>query len=88
MAGGVYEVEFVLLPIGSPVGHPHRRSFNGNPLLPLQVHLVEELLLHLAGVNGAGELQEPVCQGGFAVVYVGDDAEVADVPLIHNATPL
>jgi hypothetical protein len=47
--------------------------------LPLQLHVVEELRLGLAGGDGAGELQQAVGQRRLAVVDVGDDREIADV---------
>jgi hypothetical protein len=38
-----------------------------------------ELILLLALAERAGELDQAVGQRGFAVIDVGDDAEVADV---------
>ena len=45
---------------------------------------VEELLLHLALLQRAGGLDQPVGQRGFAVVDVRDDAEVANAGLGHG----
>ena len=47
--------------------------------LALEVHGVEDLRLHLAGLQGAGELEEAIGQRRLAVVDVRDDREVADV---------
>ena len=47
--------------------------------LALEVHGVEDLGLHLAGLQRAGEFQEPVGQRGLAVVDVGDDREIPNV---------
>jgi hypothetical protein len=63
--------------------HAHRLELNGDPLLTLEVHGVEELRLHGALFHRAGELEHAVGQGGFAVVDVGDDAEIAGVGLVH-----
>src|SRR3546814_948409 len=46
--------------------------------LPLDVHRVQELLLHVPGRHGARDLEQTVGQGGLAVVDVGDDRDVAD----------
>ena len=57
---------------------------DGDPALALQVHGVEELLLHLARLEGAGELEQAVGQRGLAVVDVRDDGEVADEALFQH----
>jgi hypothetical protein len=46
--------------------------------LTLDVHGIEDLLLHLAVRDVAADLDQPVRQGGLAVIDVGDDGEVAD----------
>ncbi|MBA7715193.1 hypothetical protein ES703_124234 [subsurface metagenome] len=77
VAGGVNEVEGVILAIGVAVDHPDGVGLDGDPPLTLQVHVVQHLGLHLLAGQGVGQLQEAVGQGGLAVVDVGDDAEVA-----------
>ena len=57
-------------------------------LLALEVHRVEHLLRHLALRERAGHLEQAVGQRGLAVVDVGDDAEVADVGLVHQSVVL
>ena len=54
-------------------------GFDGDAALPLDVHVIEDLILHDALVHALGQLQNAVRQGGLAVVDVGYDAEVADV---------
>ncbi len=58
--------------------HPHGLGLDGDATLALDVHPVEVLGAHRAGVNYPGDLQHPVSQGRLAVVDVGDDAEVPD----------
>ena len=48
------------------------------PALPLDVHGVEVLLPHVAGVDGAGQFEDPVREGGLPVVDVGHDAQVSN----------
>ena len=83
MAGGVDQVQVVGLPVGGRVLDPHRLGLDRDPALALEVHRVEHLGLHFLRVDGAGELEDAVGQGRLAVVYVGDDREVADV--VHRA---
>ena len=74
VAGRVDEVDDVV-----PVVQPDALELDGDAALPLEVHRVEVLLAHLAGVDGAAQLEHPVGQGALAVVDVGDDRQVADV---------
>ena len=80
VAGGVDEVEGILDP-SDLVAHVDRVGLDGDAAFAFQVHGVKDLLAHLAPAEGGGELQHPVGQGGFAVVDVGDDAEVAGARL-------
>ena len=73
VARGVDEVQGVVLP-----RHPDVLGLDGDAPLPLDVHRVEVLLPHLAGVDRPGQLQDAVGQRRLAVVDVADDGEVAD----------
>ena len=81
VAGGVDEVELIKLPVVGGIIDLHRPGLDGDAPFPLNVHVVQELLLHIPEGHGAGLLQDAVSQGGLAVVDVGDDAEVSDVIL-------
>ena len=83
VAWSVDEVQPVNLSVWGPMGHGDRFAFYGDATLPLEVHLVQELGLHILRPNGAGNLKETVGQGGLAVVDVGDYAEVADERGVH-----
>ena len=78
MAGGIDQVEDVGEAIGSLVFHPRRLQLDRDAALALELHVVEKLGLHVAGGDGARFLQQPIGEGRFAVVDVGNDAEVAD----------
>src|SRR5438132_448335 len=65
-------------PLAAPV-HPHRLRLDGDSPLPLQLHVVEELVLRLAGADSAGLLEQPVAQRALSVIDVRDDGEVAQV---------
>lgn len=49
------------------------------PLSPLQIHIVQGLRLQVPVSNGSCRLQEPIRQGAFAVINVGDDAEIPNL---------
>ena len=78
MAGSVDKIEFKTLPV-----HLDGGEFDGDALFALKFHRIEELGLHFALCDGASQLHHAVGEGGFAVVDVGDDAEVADFVRVH-----
>ena len=72
------EVEHVLLSIGRLVVHAGGLELDRDPPFPLQLHVVEELLLHIPIGHRAGVLQQTVGQRRLAMVDVGNDAEISD----------
>ncbi len=79
VAGRVDQIEHVVLAVAGAVIQPHRLRLDGDAALALDVHRIEHLLDHLARLEPAGELNEPVGERRFAVVDMGDDREIADV---------
>ena len=79
VAWGVDQVQHVVLAVLAAVLHLDGVALDRDASLALQVHVVQRLLLQLAVGNGSRGLEEPIGQGAFPVVDVGDDAEVADV---------
>ena len=69
-----------------PVGEGDGLALDRDPPFPLDIHVVEDLILEIAVVDDAGILDQPVGQGGLAVVDMGDDAEVSYI--IHNLLTL
>src|SRR5262245_62106478 len=61
----------------------NRMTFYRNTFFSLKVHIVQYLVHHLTFADRVGRLQEPVGQGGFAVVDMSNDAKIADV--LHYA---
>ena len=86
MSGGVDQVELIALAVVRRVVHAHGVQLDGDAPFALQFVGVEHLGAHLAGVERAGEFQEPIGQGRLAVVDVGDDAEVADAVELHGVS--
>ena len=86
MAGRVHQVEDIGLAVLGLVFQPHGLGLDGDAALALDIHGIEHLLLHLAAGQPAGELDQPVGQGGFAMVDMGDDGEIADLGQVgHEA---
>ena len=83
VAGRVDEVELVFLAVLGAVMQANALGLDGDAALALEVHRIEDLRGHLALGERAGQLEQAVGQGGFAVVDVRDDAEVAYETRVH-----
>src|SRR5713226_435560 len=57
--------------------------FDGDAALALEVHGVEELFVHFALRQRAGQFEETVGKRGLAMVDVRDDAEVSNELRVH-----
>ncbi len=79
MARRVHQVEDVILAVLRPVEEPHGLGLDRDAALALQFHRVEHLLAHLARLEPAAGLDQPVGEGRLAVVDMRDDREVADM---------
>ena len=78
VARGVDEVQPVGL-ASAVVEHLYRVALDGDALLLLEVHVVEDLVLHVAFAERPGEFQQPVGKRALAVVDMRYYAEVPDV---------
>ena len=78
VAGRIDEVELIGLAIGGAIEQAHGLSLDRDPPLPLQVHRVEHLFLHIAAAHRPGQLEEPVGERRLPVIDMRDDREVAD----------
>ena len=84
VARGVDEVQVVGLAILGLVLQTDGPGLDGDAALLFQIHVVQQLGLHLALLHRAAGHNQPVGQGGFSVVNVGDDTEIADFRLIGH----
>ena len=89
VARRVDEIEHVSLAVAVGIEHAHSRCLDGNAALALDIHGIEQLLLHVARRDRIGQLHHAVCKRGFAVIDVRDDAEIADqFPRVgHSVVP-
>ena len=86
VARGVDEVEGIGLAVQGIIVDGHRPGLDGDAPLPLQVHVVQELVLHLPFRHRVAQLQQPVSQRGFSVVDVGDDGKVSNLALVYHSS--
>src|SRR5215470_5467829 len=77
MTRRVKKVQPIRLAVLGPVAHCHRMRLDRDPALALEIHGIKKLILLFPLVNRAGTLEQSVRQGGFAVIDVRDDAEIA-----------
>ena len=87
MARGVDQVEHIGLAVIRQIAQGDGTGLDGDTPLPLQIHVVQKLVFHLPGLHRVALLNEPVRQGGFAVVDVGDDGEIADLCGVDHREP-
>ena len=88
MTRRIDEVQLIGLSISSVIIEGHALGFDGDSALALDVHGVQNLLLHLSVGEAPAMLDEPVSQRRLAMVDMGNDGEVPNVVEIgHVATP-
>ena len=83
VAGGIDQVELVEDAVVGAVVEADGVGFDGDAALAFQVHGVEHLLHHFALGEGAGDFEQAVGQGAFAVVDVRNDREIPNEFAIH-----
>src|SRR6201999_1592639 len=79
----VDEIQYVILAVASLVIEPHGVGLDRDAALAFEVHVVEELVFHLAVRDGPGQLQNAASETRFTLVDVGNDREVSDEALVH-----
>ncbi len=76
VARGVDQVQNVVLPVVGAVVEPDGAGLDRDAALAFEVHIVKDLLLHVALFDGVGLLQQAVGQRGLAVVDMGNDGKI------------
>jgi hypothetical protein len=85
VAGRVDQVQLIDLAIVGLVVEAHGLRLDGDAALALDVHRVENLLLHLALGQAPADLDQPVGQRRLAVVDVRHDGKIANVRGVCHA---
>lgn len=79
VAWGIDEVEGIGLTVPGGVAHCDGVGADSDTAFAFEVHVIEELVSALTGWDCAGEFEEAVGEGSFAVVDVCDDGEISDM---------
>lgn len=82
MTWSIDEVKRIRLTVRSRIEDSDSIGLDGNAALLLNVHLIKELRGHIALSNGVSLFQYPVCDGGFAVINMGNDGKITRVRLV------
>ena len=78
VSGGVDQVEHIVLTVLGTILDAHRVRLDRDAAFAFDIHRVQKLLLHVPVLHGSGGLDQPVGQGGFPVVDMGNDRKIAD----------
>ena len=84
MSRRVDQVKNILFSVFCLVHDTDRLSFDRDPPLPFQFHIIQYLRLHLPLRQKPRLLYDPVCQSGFTVIDVGDDTKVPNIFFIDS----
>ena len=79
VARRIDQVELIRLAVVGVIGHADGIGLDRDATLALDVHRVKQLRLHVALIDGMGELEDAVTDRGLAMVDMRNDREVADV---------
>ena len=82
VSGGINQIQDIFIAILRLVDGPDRLGLDGYAPLPLQIHVVQDLVLHLPAGEKSRHLDDTVRQRGFAVVDMGDDTEISYFGLV------
>ena len=84
MSGGINEIKQILFSILRDVVKGHRVTLYGYASLPLQIHRIKKLFLHLSLKNRLGTLEESIGQSGFAMINMRYDTKVSNPMCFHH----
>ena len=74
----VDQIDLIVEPVARAVAQRDALRLDRDAALALEVHGIEHLVLHLARGEPSAELDQSIGERRLAVIYVGDDGEVAD----------
>ena len=83
VAWRIDQIELVGVSVFRFVMEANAFCFDSDAALALQVHGVEDLLVHFALRKRSGHFEQAIGKGGFAVIDVRDDTKIADELWVH-----
>ena len=84
MSRRVNQVEDILLAVLSLIHNAYRLGLDGYASLPLNIHVVKHLCLHLTAGKQSGLLNNTVRKGGLAMVNVGYNTKITNLTLVYG----
>ena len=72
MAGSVNQIKFIKLAVFCFVIKLNRMSLNCYSAFTLQIHIIQNLILHITLLNRFGKLQQSVRKSGLTVIYMSN----------------
>jgi len=82
MARRIDKVQMIFFAVFCRIVEGAVLAFDGDAALALDVHIVKDLIAELPVIGEPGMLYKPVGKGRFAMVDMGDNAEIAN--LLHT----
>lgn len=82
MTWSIDKIEFEHLTGTARVGEHHSLALDGDAPLPLDVHIIQDLVTKLPVAHQARMLNQTVGQSGLPMIDMSNDAEVSD--LLHS----
>ena len=79
MAGCINKIELIGFTVISLVIQGDAVRLDGDAAFPFQIHGIQHLLQHFSLGQAAAYLDKSVSQGGFAMIDMRDDREVANI---------
>ena len=89
MPGRVDQVHLIGLAVVRLVFHAHRTRLDRNAALTLEIHIVQQLFLHLALGHGLALFEQAVGQRRLAVVNMRNNGKISDLlTIFHTGSSL
>lgn len=83
MSRCIDQVKYIFFPIIRLIDSTHCLRLDRDSSLPLKVHVVQDLSLHLSARQKSCHLDDPVCQCGFSVIDMRDNTKVSYFLLVY-----
>ncbi len=87
VARSVDEVELIFMTVLRLVVQAHGLGLDRDAALTLEIHIIEDLVLHLALRQRPRALYQTIRDRRFAVIDMGDNREITDVFILHAHFP-
>ena len=83
MTRGIYQIKHIVFTVIGMIIQTDSTSLYSNSAFALNIHIIKQLIFHIAQSYSFGLFQYSVGKRGFSVVYMGYYTEISDIFLIH-----